>query len=105
MEEWPTYAADIPNDSTTLESENYLSRLICYLLAYSKYMPVRMSDVHLAHVPRHVGRFECDVQPSSNAVGMDLISVEARPTAAKPSLRSHDKPPACVVKKCLGRSG
>ena len=30
-------------------------------LADPKYMPVRMSQVHLANVPRHVGRWKSDV--------------------------------------------
>jgi hypothetical protein len=38
-------------------------------------MPVRMPNVHLADMPRHVGRGESDIQPSGNALSMDLINV------------------------------
>jgi hypothetical protein len=43
--------------------------------AYSKYMPIRMSNMHLADTPRHIGRWESDIQPSGNALPMDFVNV------------------------------
>jgi hypothetical protein len=38
-------------------------------------MPVRVPHVHLADVPRHVGRWEGDVQPGGHALLVDLVHV------------------------------
>ena len=43
--------------------------------ADSKHMPIRMTNMHLADLPRHVGRRESDIQSSGNALSMDLINV------------------------------
>src|SRR5438270_13025073 len=38
-------------------------------------MPVRMPDVHLADIPRHVRRRKRYIQPSSNALPVHLIHI------------------------------
>ncbi len=40
-----------------------------------EYVPVRVPEVHLADVPRHVGRRESDIQPGGHALSVDLINV------------------------------
>jgi hypothetical protein len=40
-----------------------------------KYVPVRVPHVHLADVPRHVSRWESDVQPGGHAVSVNLVDV------------------------------
>jgi hypothetical protein len=50
-------------------------RQILSAFAYAKQMPVGVPNVHLADMPRHVGRGESDIQPSGNALSMDLINV------------------------------
>src|SRR5215470_19568591 len=44
-------------------------------LADAKHVPVRMAQMHFAHVPRHVGRRERDVQPGGLALPVDFIHV------------------------------
>lgn len=44
-------------------------------LADAKYVPVRVTQVHLAYVPRHVSRRESDVQPSGHALFVDLLNI------------------------------
>jgi len=43
--------------------------------ADSKYVPVRVPQVHLADVPWHVSGWESDVQPGSHALSVDLVNV------------------------------
>ncbi len=43
--------------------------------ADAKYVPVRVAQVHLADVPRHVGRWEGDFQTSGHALFVDLVNV------------------------------
>src|ERR1700719_1278740 len=43
--------------------------------ANSKHVPIRVSHVHLADIPRHVRRRKSDIQPSANALPVDLIHV------------------------------
>jgi hypothetical protein len=44
-------------------------------LADSKYVPVRVPQVHLADVPGHVSGWEGDVQPDSHAPPVDFVNV------------------------------
>ncbi len=38
-------------------------------------MPIRVPQVHLAYVPRHLGRRKRDIQPGGHALSIDLINV------------------------------
>src|SRR5258708_20260865 len=40
-----------------------------------KHVPIRVPYVHLADIPRHVRRRKSDIQPSANAMPVDLIHV------------------------------
>src|ERR1700739_2539161 len=40
-----------------------------------KHVTIRVPQMHLAHVPRHVGRRERDVQPSGHALLVDRVHV------------------------------
>jgi len=44
-------------------------------LADPEYVPVRVPEVHLADVPRHVGRRESDIQAGGHALFVDRINV------------------------------
>src|SRR2546425_852518 len=44
-------------------------------LADSEDVPIRVPYVHLADVPRHVGRWESNVQPSGHALTVDFVNV------------------------------
>jgi hypothetical protein len=47
-------------------------------------MPIRMSQVHLANVPRHIGGRKCDLQPGGHALLVHLVHVvypDRRPDA------------------------
>jgi hypothetical protein len=44
-------------------------------LADSKYVPVRVPQVHLADVPGHISWWESDVQPGSHTLSVDLVNV------------------------------
>src|SRR5260370_33259774 len=50
-------------------------RLALLALADPENVPVRMPHVHLADVPRHVGRRESDVQPGGHALSVHLVNV------------------------------
>ena len=59
------FLADLPRDSS----------LILSALTDPKYMSVRVPHVHLAHVPRHVGRWPGDFQSLFLAVTIDAVDV------------------------------
>jgi hypothetical protein len=40
-----------------------------------KYVPVRVPHGHFADAPGHVGRWESDVQPGSQALSVDLVNI------------------------------
>jgi hypothetical protein len=44
-------------------------------LADPKYVPVRVPHVHLADVPRHVGRCESDVQTGGDTLSVDRVHI------------------------------
>src|SRR5713101_7087509 len=44
-------------------------------LADAEDVPVRMTNVHLADVPWHVGRWESDVQVCGQTVSVDFVNV------------------------------
>ncbi|SRR6266852_5204983 len=44
-------------------------------LADPKDVPVRVSHMHLADPPRHVGWRESDIQPGGHALSVDLVNV------------------------------
>src|SRR5580700_1706386 len=53
-----------------------------------EHVAIRMSKVHLAHVPRHIGRRECDLQSGGDAMLVHLIHV----------LHPHRHPDALVAR-------
>lgn len=54
---------------------NVPKRMFFNALADAKDVPIRVSQVHLAHVPRHVGWWESDVQPGGYALSVDFVNV------------------------------
>ena len=44
-------------------------------LANPKNVPVRMTHMHFADMPRHASRWECHVQLSSHASSVDLVNI------------------------------
>jgi hypothetical protein len=52
-----------------------LKSLCLGTLADAKYVPVRMPHVHLADVPRHVGRRESNFYLGGHALSVDLVNV------------------------------
>jgi hypothetical protein len=44
-------------------------------LADPKYVAVRVAQVHLPDVPRHIGRWESNVQPGGHALRVDLVNI------------------------------